>query len=80
MKKPIILASILCLLFLTECSKTKEAFDDLNCLSKLAKFNNNDDDLSCAELISALNSLKNSCGDEGEIQESIDALIASCED
>lgn len=81
MRKPILILSAICLLFLTNCTKAKETLDSLNCLNKLVKLNNNDDDLSCTELISALKGLKNSCGDdENEIQEVIDVLKSSCED
>lgn len=58
-----------------------ETFNSLECLNKLLKLSENEDDLSCSELVSALQGLKKSCGDEdGDIQEAIDVIIASCED
>lgn len=58
-----------------------ETFNSLECLNKLLKLSENEDDLSCSELVSALQGLKKSCGDEdGDIQEAIDVIIANCED
>lgn len=62
-------------------SDSAETFNSLECLNKLLKLSENEDDLSCSELVSALQGLKKSCGDEdGDIQEAIDVIIASCED
>lgn len=72
------------ILFTNCTSRTLDAVDDLNnleCLNKLLKLNENEDQLSCTDLVSQLNSLKNSCGDEdGDIQAAIVLIQASCEE
>ncbi|WP_303316900.1 hypothetical protein Q4Q34_08845 [Flavivirga abyssicola] len=86
MKKTIKLIIVLVLMMIAfnNCSETKDAIDTLNnleCLEKLTRYSNNEDDLTCSEQISQLQSLKNSCpDDDGSIQTLINLLVETCED
>lgn len=84
-KSMLVMVAITAILF-TNCtpSSTLDAVDEFNnleCLNKLLKLSQNEDDISCSELVKQLNSLKNSCGDvDGDIQEAILLIQSSCED
>lgn len=82
MRKIYIILPITALIMITSCSKLKETKDDLECLNKLVKFNDDADDMNCAELIAALNSLENSCSahfDEDDLT-NFEYLKENCED
>ncbi|PXX31220.1 hypothetical protein [Arenibacter sp. ARW7G5Y1] len=86
MKKSMVFMALVATMVFTSCTPdtvrdSAEAFNSLECLNKLLKLSENEDDLSCSELVSALQGLKKSCGDEdGDIQEAINVIIANCED
>ena len=83
MKKPftILIASV-ALLVSTNCTKTKETVDNLGCLNKLIKLNNDSDDISCSELTAELTSIQNSCGHlfDDEDRATLALLKASCDE
>mgnify|MGYP000288903934 CR=1 FL=1 len=84
MKKTILLFTFL-LTLLNSCSPlddAKDALDTADCTATLIKISNNDDDLSCSELIKELEKLEKDCREflNEETKANIALIKASCED
>jgi hypothetical protein len=71
------------LLLLTSCAKDiVETADALDCAAKAKKFSENNNDLSCSELIAEINKFEKSCKAyiSAESQEGLNLLKANCTD
>ena len=81
MRKPTVLIAIVALSFLTNCSKTKDAFDSLECAKLLQKINT-DDNETCAQIISDINKIEKSCGAflDADDKELLAFAKANCQD
>ncbi len=70
-------------LFISSCAKDiVETADALDCAAKAKKFSENNNDLSCSELIAEINKFEKSCKAyiSTESQEGLDLLKANCTD
>ncbi|WP_149274930.1 hypothetical protein [Pareuzebyella sediminis] len=84
MKKTVLLISSI-LLTVSGCSKAKEtidALDGLACIETASRLSNNDDDLSCSELVKELEKLERDCRAylDDDTRADIALLKASCTD
>ncbi|TYA74426.1 hypothetical protein [Seonamhaeicola marinus] len=83
MKKFLLSLSLVTLFLISGCSQAealKDTLDATECLAKLTRLSNNDDDYTCKEQVAELKSLRKSCrslDDDGQIQALIDLLEAS---
>lgn len=84
MKKATLLFTVL-LFLIYSCSpleEAKDALDAAECTATLIRLSNNEDDLSCSELVQELEKLERNCREflDEETEASIALVKQSCED